>query len=74
MIDSYITKKVEELSKHVEGINEIIAELHDNNVEIRIAYKEAADGKPPHIDLWRVIEHVNYLKRENNEQSTVQSK
>lgn len=67
MIDSYITKKVEELSKHVENINQIMSELHDDNVEIRISYKDATTDKPPQIDLWRVIEHVDYLKKENNE-------
>jgi multidrug efflux pump subunit AcrB len=65
MINSYITDTVEQLVKHVEGINQIMSDLHDNNVEIRIAYKESTGGKSPQIDLWRVIEHVDYLKKEN---------
>ena len=59
-----IANKVEELIKHVEDINQIMSELHDNNVEVRISYKESAKGEPAQISLWRVIEHVDYLKKD----------
>jgi hypothetical protein len=39
-----------------------MAELHPNNVEIRIVYKEPDNGAPPRLDLWRAVAHVDYLK------------
>ena len=64
MIDSYITKKVEELVSQVDNINALIADLHHNGVESRISYKESTKGEPPRIDLWRVVEHIDYLKKD----------
>jgi hypothetical protein len=77
MIDSSIADKVQTISKNVDEINQLMSELYENNVEIRIAYKDASKGDPPRIDLWRAIEHVDYLKTEGqdtHEQSTIQPK
>lgn len=64
MIDDAISDKVQIISKNVDEINQLIAELYTQNVEIRIAYKDAAKGEPPRIDLWRAIEHVDYLNQD----------
>ena len=43
-----------------------MAELHINDVEIRINYKEPSAGEPPMLNLWRAVAHVDYLKCQNN--------
>jgi hypothetical protein len=43
-----------------------MSSLYEKDVEIRIAYKEADRGQPPQLNLWRAIEHINYLKKETD--------
>jgi hypothetical protein len=70
MIDSNIVDKVQTISKNVEEINQLMSELYDQSVEIRIAYKDSSKGEPPRIELWRATEHVDYLKIENESTSS----
>ena len=62
MTTNDIGQQIENIKAAVETINSTMAELHTNNVEIRIAYKEPDNGEPPRLDLWRAIAHVDYLK------------
>jgi len=62
MITTDIGQQIENIKTALETINLLIAELHTNNVEIRIAYKEPNNGEPPKLDLWKAIAHVDYLK------------
>jgi hypothetical protein len=55
-------QQIENIKAALETINLLMAELHTNNVEIRIAYKEPNNGEPPKLDLWKAIAHVDYLK------------
>jgi len=64
MIDDTIADKVQTISKNVDEINQLIAELYTQDVEVRIAYKDSSKGEPPRIDLWRATEHVDYLKKD----------
>jgi len=57
-----IGQQIENIKTALETINSTMAELHTNNVEIRIAYKEPNNGEPPKLDLWKAIAHVDYLK------------
>ena len=57
-----IGQQIENIKTALETINSTMAELHPNNVEIRIAYKEPNNGEPPKLDLWKAIAHVDYLK------------
>ena len=57
-----IGQQIENIKEAVETINSLMAELHTNNVEIRIVYKEPNNGEPPRLDLWRAVAHVDYLK------------
>ena len=57
-----IGQQIENIKTALETINSLMAELHTNNVEIRIAYKEPNNGEPPKLDLWKAIAHVDYLK------------
>ena len=57
-----IGQQIENIKEALETINSLMAELHTNNVEIRIAYKEPNNGEPPKLDLWKAIAHVDYLK------------
>ena len=66
MIDDTIADKVQTISKNVDEINQLIAELYTQDVEIRIAYKDSSKGEPPRIDLWRATEHVDYLKKDTD--------
>ena len=64
MIDDTIADKVQTINKNVDEINQLIAELYTQDVEVRIAYKDSSKGEPPRIDLWRATEHVDYLKKD----------
>jgi hypothetical protein len=62
MTTQNIGQQIENIKTALETINSTMAELHTNNVEIRIAYKEPNNGEPPRLDLWKAIAHVDYLK------------
>jgi hypothetical protein len=62
MTTTDIGQQIENIKTALETINSTMAELHTNNVEIRIAYKEPNNGEPPKLDLWKAIAHVDYLK------------
>ena len=66
MINAEISKKVSDLKQNIENINQIMAELYTGyGVEIRISYNDRTnrgDGTVPNIELWKAIEHVDYLK------------
>jgi hypothetical protein len=62
MTTTDIGQQIENIKTALETINLLMAELHTNNVEIRIAYKEPNNGEPPKLDLWKAIAHVDYLK------------
>lgn len=63
MKDPVIESKVSELKSLVDKINDIMNELQDINVEVRIAYVEKNTDKEisQGIKLWRVEEHNDYL-------------
>lgn len=62
MIDKEITLLTLELKSYVDHINSVMEKLHKKNCEVRISYKDASGEKAPSIELWRVIEHNDYLK------------
>jgi hypothetical protein len=64
MFDNSIAEKVQTILKNVDEINQLMSELYEQSVEIRIAYKDANKGEPPKIDLWRATEYVDYLKKD----------
>jgi hypothetical protein len=57
-----IGQQISNVKELLETINSLMAELHNNNVEMQIAYKEPNNGEPPKLDLWKAIAHVDYLK------------
>jgi len=62
MIDPKIVEKVDLLKQHVQEINSIMEELHNNKVEVRIQYKlEENPEKKPIISIWRCVGHDDYL-------------
>lgn len=65
MKDTRIEELTLALKERVKQINDIISVLHESHVEVRIAYKDSSQGNPASIDLWRVIEHNDYLKNES---------
>ena len=62
MTTQNIGQQIENIKAALETINSLMAELHPNNVEIRIVYKVPDNGEPPRLDLWRAVAHVDYLK------------
>jgi len=64
MIDPSITEKVQTIKENINEINLLMAELYKQNVELRIAYKDPSKGEPPRIELWKAIEHVDYLEKD----------
>ena len=67
MIDKEIEQDINTIKDYVHGINHLMQILHEKGVEIRLAYKDSTSGSPtggPYLDLWRAIEHINYLKED----------
>ncbi len=67
MIDHEIKSDIEKIQDYVDGINVLMTSLHEKGVEVRIAYKDSTNsgsGTVPHLELWRAIEHVDYLKKD----------
>ena len=62
MKDPRLAELTAALKEHVKQVNDLIAHLHEYNDEVRITYKDSSQGNPPSIELWRVIEHNDYLK------------
>ena len=63
MKDPVIESKVVNLKSLVEQINDIMSELQDINVEVRIAYVDKNTDKDisQGISLWKVEERNGYL-------------
>lgn len=57
-----LENEVNKLKNLINEVNFCMSMLHENNVEVRITYKDAGKGEPPKLDVWRLIEHVDYLK------------
>lgn len=62
MKDAEIEKTVLSVKQDLDRINDQITELHNKGVEVRIMYKESTSSSAPSLELWKVIEHVDYLK------------
>lgn len=67
MIDQEIKNKIDVIKQNVDAINQLMAELHEKNVEIRISYVDASKDVAPGISLWRATEHRDYLEETDNE-------
>jgi hypothetical protein len=67
MKDPNIQALVDELQNHVDDVNRIMSDLGKLNVEVRISYVDQALSKDisQGINLWKIIEHNDYLKKEN---------
>jgi hypothetical protein len=65
MKDDFIQSKVDKLKYFVNEINELMSELQDMKVEVRISYIDPKQDIKQGITMWRCIEHNDYL--ENNE-------
>jgi hypothetical protein len=64
MNDTIVADKVNQLKTLTENLNTLMAELEELNVEVRFTYVESrpSEGRRQGINLWRVIEHYDYLK------------
>lgn len=62
MIDPQIKEQIDLLRNYVDSINVLMDTLHQQNVEVRILYKDPSGQTAPRIELWRATEHINYLK------------
>jgi hypothetical protein len=67
MKDPVIKAKVDELKLLVEQVNQLMSDLQDMSVEVRISYVDPyqyGTGSEPvqqSIKLWKVVEHNGYL-------------
>jgi hypothetical protein len=64
MKDDTIIEKANKLKSLVTEINELMAELGQLNVDVRIGYIEKKGTTPQGIHVWRIEEHNNYLTDE----------
>lgn len=64
MKDDTIREKATKLKSLVTEINQLMAELGQLNVDVRIGYIERKGDVPQGIHVWRIEEHNNYLTDE----------
>lgn len=63
MKDPAIIELVESLKQKVSEINDIMAALHEQRVEVRLQYKlEENPEKKPTLSIWRCTGHDDYLQ------------
>lgn len=62
MKDDNIKSKVIKLKSLVAETNELMAELGQLNVDVRVSYVEKKGNVPQGIHIWRVEEHNDYLE------------
>lgn len=46
----------------VDEINEATSILHKKDVEIKVVFNDAKGDTPPHLYIWKAIEHIDYVK------------
>lgn len=63
MKDPKIEQLVTDLKTRVDDVNQLMKELGELNVDVRISYVEPSKSKDiaQGISLWRIEEHNNYL-------------
>lgn len=60
-----LKSSVDKIAKHVAEINNLMAELAKQGVEVRISYHDKTTNPNldyPKIELWRATQHVDLLK------------
>lgn len=63
MKDPEIEQQVATLKEAVDRVNEVMLNLQQLNVDVRISYveKSLTKGIPQGIHIWRIEEHNDYL-------------
>lgn len=64
MKDENIKEKVIKLKALVKEVNELMADLGQLNVDVRVGYVDKKGDIPQGIHIWRIEEHNNYLNDE----------
>ena len=62
MKDPDIQSIVDLVQAAIDNINTAVEILHEKDVEIKIVYNEAKGDTPPHLYIWKAIEHIDYVK------------
>ena len=62
MKDPDIQSIVDLVQAAIDNINTAVEILHEKYVEIKIVYNEAKGDTPPHLYIWKAIEHIDYVK------------
>lgn len=60
MKDTNVEKKVEELRVAIQQVNDIVQQLNENFVEVKMIIRE--DLGPSKVELFKAVAHVDYLK------------
>jgi soluble P-type ATPase len=64
MKDDNIKSKVIKLKDLVKEVNELMSDLGELNVDVRIGYVERKGDVSQGIHIWRIEEHNDYLRDE----------
>ncbi len=61
MID--VTETVQQLKDKVADVNELMKQLDEAGVEVRISYVDSSKSKDitQGISLWRIVQHIDHL-------------
>lgn len=63
MKDSNIENKIRQLKTHVAEINKLLAELHEDKVDVRLSYStQTESGGKPALYMRTAVQSVNYLE------------
>lgn len=62
MKDPDIQSIVDLIQASLDSINAAVATLHEKDVEIKVVFNDAKGDTPPHLYIWKAIEHIDYVK------------
>lgn len=61
MKDPVVQELVNDLKRSVDHVNNLMAQLQELKVEVRIEYRDKKGEEPQNIRLWRIQQHNDYL-------------
>lgn len=61
MKDPTVQILVDDLKQSIGHVNDLMAQLQQLSVEVRIEYRDRKGDTPQQLNLWRIQQHNDYL-------------
>jgi hypothetical protein len=60
-----IQSRVQDLKSTIQNLNNVLKDLHNNNVLVHLSVEKASSIDPTQVKLVLCMQHIDYLKEEN---------